>query len=84
MAVARTTEIVAGSPDGFKAAIKTGIARATKTLDNVTGAWIQDQEIVIDDDKIVEYSHITNMYWILLQLGLVPTWEELVEQAKSK
>jgi len=55
MAVARTTEIVAGSPDSFKAAMKTGIARATKTLDKVTGAWIQDQEIVIDDGKIVEY-----------------------------
>lgn len=55
MSVARTTEIVAGSPDGFKAAMKAGIARATKTLDNVTGAWIQDQELVIDDGKIKEY-----------------------------
>ncbi|UCG73666.1 MAG: dodecin domain-containing protein [Chromatiales bacterium] len=55
MSVARTTEIVAGSPDGFKAAMKAGIARATKTLDNVTGAWIQDQELVIDNGKIKEY-----------------------------
>ncbi len=55
MSVARTTEIVASSPDGFKAAIKAGIARATKTLDNVSGAWIQDQELVIDDGKIKEY-----------------------------
>lgn len=55
MAVARTTEIVAGSSEGFKSAIKTGIARATKTLDKVTGAWVQDQEMVIDDGKIVEY-----------------------------
>lgn len=55
MSVARTTEIVAGSPDGFKAAMKAGIARATKTLDNVSGAWIQDQELVIDNGKIKEY-----------------------------
>ena len=55
MSVARTTEIVAGSPDGFKAAMKAGIARATKTLDNVTSAWIQDQELVIDNGKIKEY-----------------------------
>ena len=27
----------------------------TKTLDNVTGAWIQDQEVVIDKGKIKEY-----------------------------
>jgi len=55
MAVARTTEIVAGSPDGFKAAMKAGIARATKTLEHVTGAWIQDQEVVVDNGKITEY-----------------------------
>lgn len=55
MSVARTTEIVASSPDGFKAAIKAGIARAAKTLDNVSGAWIQDQELVIDDGKIKAY-----------------------------
>ena len=55
MAVARTTEIIAGSPDGFKAALKEGIARADKTLDNVTGAWIQDQQVVIDKGKIKEY-----------------------------
>lgn len=55
MPVARTTEIVAGSPDGFKAAMTASISRATKTLDQVTGAWIQDQELVIKDGKIVEY-----------------------------
>ena len=36
-------------------AVKVGIGRAVKTLDHVTGAWIQDQEVRIDGDKIVEY-----------------------------
>ena len=55
MSVARVTEITAGSPDGFKDAVRTGIDRAIKTLDHVTGAWIQDQEVRIEGDKIVEY-----------------------------
>lgn len=55
MSVARVTEITAASPDGFKDAIRLGIARAVKTLDKVTGAWIQDQEVRVEDDKIVEY-----------------------------
>jgi len=55
MSVARTTEIVASSPDGFKAAMKSGIDRANKTLDNVTSAWIADQHVVIDKGKIKEY-----------------------------
>ena len=55
MSIARTTEIVASSPDGFKAAMKEGVARANKTLDNLTGAWVQDQELVLDGGKIKEY-----------------------------
>jgi flavin-binding protein dodecin len=55
MSVARVTEITAASPDGFRDAVKIGIARAVKTLDNVTGAWIQDQEVRVEGDKIVEY-----------------------------
>jgi len=55
MSVARTTEIVASSADGFKAAMKAGIDRANKTLDNVTSAWIADQHVVIDKGKIKEY-----------------------------
>ncbi len=55
MSVARVTEIVAGSPTSFDDAVKVGVARATKTLDNVKGAWIQDQELVLDDGSIKEY-----------------------------
>ena len=36
-------------------AMKTGIARAVKTLHNVRGAWIQDQEIVVTGDAVTEY-----------------------------
>lgn len=55
MSVARVTEITAGSPDGFQDAMKVGIERAVKTLKNVKGAWVQDQELVVDDNAIVEY-----------------------------
>jgi flavin-binding protein dodecin len=55
MSVARVTEIVAGSPTSFDDAVKVGVARAAKTLDNVKGAWVQDQELVLDDGSIKEY-----------------------------
>lgn len=55
MSVARTTEITSSSKKGFDDAIAEGIKRATKTLDNVTGAWIKDQEVVIDGDTVSEY-----------------------------
>ena len=55
MTVARVSEIIAGSPTSFDDAIKVGIARAAKTLKNVQGAWVQDQELVLDDGSIKEY-----------------------------
>ncbi len=55
MSVARVSEIIASSPSSFDDAIKAGIARAVKTLKNVKGAWVQDQELILDDGSIKEY-----------------------------
>ncbi len=32
-----------------------GMARATKTLRNVTGAWVKEQQVKISDGQIVGY-----------------------------
>jgi len=55
MSVARVTEIYSSSSKSFDDAVKTGIERANKTLEQVKGAWIQDQKIVVDNGKITEY-----------------------------
>ena len=55
MSVARVTEIIASSTKSFDDAVRMGIDRANKTLENVKGAWIQDQKLKIEGGKIVEY-----------------------------
>jgi flavin-binding protein dodecin len=55
MAVARVTEIIASSKKSFADAVETGISRACKTLDNVSGAWVRDQKVIVAKNKIVEY-----------------------------
>ena len=55
MSVARVTEITAASPKSFEDAIRIGIERANKTLENVRGAWVQEQKIKVTDGKITEY-----------------------------
>ena len=55
MSVAKVSEITASSTKSFEDAIQKGISRATKTLDKVQGAWIQDQEVVVEGGKITEY-----------------------------
>ena len=56
MSVARVTEIKASSPRSFEDAIQAGVARASKTLKNVRSAWIENQEVLVDDKgNISEY-----------------------------
>lgn len=55
MSVAKVTEITATSKKSFEDAIQLGVTRATKTLKNVRGAWIEYQKIDIDKGKIVSY-----------------------------
>jgi dodecin len=55
MSVARVTEISAVSEEGFEDAVRQAIARATKTLRNVEGAWVKDQNVMIEDGNIKGY-----------------------------
>ena len=55
MSVARITEISASSETSFDDAVKEGVKRANKTLKNVRGAWIEDQEVSVNKGKIAEY-----------------------------
>jgi flavin-binding protein dodecin len=55
MTVASVTEISAASPDGFEAAIREGIERATKTLRGVQSAWVKDMNILMEDGQIRAY-----------------------------
>ena len=56
MSISRTTEIKSSSALSFDDAMKKGIARTLKTLRNVRGAWIANQEVLLDEKgKISEY-----------------------------
>ena len=55
MSVARVTEITSSSSKSFDDAIRAGLARANKTLQHVSGAWIKNQEVVAEEGKITEY-----------------------------
>lgn len=55
MSVAKVTEIISSSNRSFEDAIKQGIARASKTLKGIKGAWVENQKVVVERGKIVEY-----------------------------
>jgi len=66
MSVARVTEIKASSTKSFDAAIRSGLTRARKTLENVRSAWIQDQEVILNEKgRIVAYRVLMKVTFIL-------------------
>jgi flavin-binding protein dodecin len=55
MSIARVTELSAISEEGFEDAINQAVARATKTLRGVEGAWVKDMNVMIEDGNITGY-----------------------------
>src|SRR5213080_3918119 len=55
MAVARVTEIIASSPDGFREAVEEGMARAARTLRGITGLEVLGKRVKVERGLIVEY-----------------------------
>jgi flavin-binding protein dodecin len=55
MAVARITEIIASSPEGFREAAEEGLTRASKTVRGITGLEVVSKRVKVDRGQIVEY-----------------------------
>jgi flavin-binding protein dodecin len=55
VAVARVTEIIASSPDGFREAVEEGVARAARTIRNITGLEVVGKRVKVVSGLIAEY-----------------------------
>lgn len=55
MPVAKIAEISSTSSEGFEAAIRDGLERANKTLENISGAWVNDMKVDCENGRITGY-----------------------------
>jgi hypothetical protein len=55
MSVAKVIEITADSEKGFEDAVRRGVAKAAETIEHIRGAWIANQEVVVEDGKVQTY-----------------------------
>jgi hypothetical protein len=55
VSVAKVIEITAQSPESFEDAIRQGIGKASKTVRNMSGAWVKEQSVVLENGEIVGY-----------------------------
>lgn len=65
MSVAKVTEIIASSDKSFEDAIQQGVARASKTLKNISSAWVKDQNVLVNDGKVTEYRVVMKVTFVL-------------------
>jgi flavin-binding protein dodecin len=56
MSVAKTIEITATSKKSFDDALQAGIAKASQSLQGVSGAWVMDQYVEVNKGKIAGYN----------------------------
>lgn len=65
MTIAKNIEISSTSGTSFEDAIQQGIARISKTVNNVEGAWIKEQKVSITNGKISKYHVIMIVSFVI-------------------
>jgi flavin-binding protein dodecin len=58
VSIAKVIEITSTSPGSFEDAIRKGIAKAQQTIDNVRGAWISEQKVVLAEDGTIKHFRV--------------------------
>ncbi len=65
MTIAKNIEISSTSETSFEHAVQEGVARISKTVNNVQGAWIKEQKVGIADGKINKYHVIMIVSFVI-------------------
>lgn len=65
MSIAKVTEVISSSSKSFEDAVAEGVRRASKTLQNVQSAWVQDQKVVVQDGEINEFRVTLKITFVL-------------------
>lgn len=55
MSVAKVIEISSESPKSFEDAIVQGITKASKSVHGIKSAWVKEQHVVVENDKVALY-----------------------------
>lgn len=65
MSIAKVTEVIAASTESIEDAVRQGVARASKTLDEIQGVWVSDIKCAVDGENITEWRVTLKITFIL-------------------
>jgi dodecin len=63
--VAKVSTITARSDKSFDDAMVVGLARANKSLRNISGAWVKEEKLEIVDGKIIGWQVTMEVTFVL-------------------
>ncbi len=55
MSVAKISEITSSSSKSFEEAVRKGISKMSETVDNIEGAWVKEQKVVVENGAVTAY-----------------------------
>ena len=55
MSVAKSSEITASSSKSFEEAVRKGVRKMAETVDNIEGAWVKEQKVVVKNGEVEAY-----------------------------
>ena len=55
MSVAKNSEITAASSKSFEDASRKGISKMAESVDNIEGAWVKEQKVVVKNGEVEAY-----------------------------
>ncbi len=55
MSVAKIIEVSSESETSFEDAIQKGIDKTAQSVEGVKGAWIKEQKVTVDENRITHY-----------------------------
>ncbi len=65
MSVARITTISVRSETSFEDAVKQGVAKANETLRQVSGAWVKEQKVTIENGNVTSWHVVLEVTFVL-------------------
>jgi flavin-binding protein dodecin len=65
MSVAKVIELSATSNKSFEDAILQGLARASQTLKGISGAWVKEQSLKVENGRPSEWQVILKVTFVL-------------------
>lgn len=65
MSIAKVTEVISSSTVGIEDAVRQGVARASKTLENVQGVWVSDIKCTVEGGNVVEWRCTLKITFVL-------------------